>query len=62
MSVEWFLSLRYRLRKNRVEKYWRKISAENRKIKPLPIETMGRGFLVSGCGCVEHIIVGHSYA
>ena len=39
-----------------------KISAENRKRKPLPIETMGRGFLVSACGCVEHIIVGHSYA
>ncbi len=55
VSIEWFFSLRNRLRKNRVEKYWRKISAENRKRKPLPIETMGRGFLVSGWVCGGYI-------
>ena len=33
---------------NRFEKICGKISAKNCKIKPLPIETMGRGFLVSG--------------
>lgn len=32
-----------------------KISAENHNRKPLPIETMGRGILVSDCVCTECI-------
>ena len=36
-------------------KNYGKISAENSKRKPLPIETMGRGFLVSGWMCGGYI-------
>ena len=36
-------------------KNYGKISAENRNRKPLPIETMGRGFLVSGSVYTEYI-------
>lgn len=36
-------------------KIYGKISAENRKRKPLPIKTVGRGFLVSGCVCGGYI-------
>lgn len=32
-----------------------KISVENHRRKPLPIETMGRGFLVSGCAYGRYI-------
>ena len=46
VSIEWFYSL--------WQSYGKingKISAENSNRKPLPIETMGRGFLVSDCVC-----------
>ena len=33
---------------NRFEKIYGKISAENSKRKPLPVETVGRGVLGSG--------------
>ena len=36
-------------------KIYGKISAENSKRKLLPIETMGRGDLWSGCVCTEYI-------
>ena len=36
---------------NHLGKIYGKISAENSNRKPLPIETMGRGFLVSDCVC-----------
>ena len=32
-----------------------KISVENHRRKPLPIETMGRGFLGSDCVCGGYI-------
>lgn len=40
---------------NHLGKIYGKISVENRKRKPLPIETMGRGFLVSDCVCGGYI-------
>lgn len=40
---------------NRFEKICGKISPENSKIKPLPIVTMGRGDLGSGCVRTEYI-------
>ena len=40
---------------NHLGKIYGKISAENSNRKPLPIETMGRGFLVSDCVCTEYI-------
>ena len=40
---------------NHLGKIYGKISVENHRRKPLPIETMGRGFLVSDCVCTEYI-------
>lgn len=36
-------------------KIYGKISTENSNRKPLPIKTVGRGFLVSGCVCGGYI-------
>lgn len=52
---------------NRFEKICGKISAKNCKIKPLTIETMGRGDWGSGCVCTEYItpnlaVIGKMYA
>lgn len=41
---------------NHLGKIYGKISAENRNRKPLYNQTMGRGFLVSGCSCGGYII------
>lgn len=40
---------------NHLGKIYGKISVENRNRKPLPIETMGRAFLVSACVRTEYI-------
>ena len=40
---------------NHLGKICGKISAENSKRKPLPIEAMGRGDWGSGCVCTEYI-------